>query len=249
MTKLKASPSWGTWVQGNRHHGRCLLMPCACIWFRCSAKPVTLRRADPVTPGFPSQNMQLIRQVSNRKTHPKGFQVHFDLRRFPRYCLVSRRLMKESAQVCGAQRLGNMWTSRCFHTKTWRHHNSGQVTQQSLPPFSHFWAENSPQENAMWAGIERYSRLRNSDRRKSNGVKANSRVAERRRQSEKRGESDNPALCCQMVNQVTPTPFQTVGKRDCDQIWIPTSFLGDHTSSNMKQMRYYISLRRAGESR
>lgn len=65
----------------------------------------------------------------------------------------------------------------------------------------------------------------------------------------RRGEPDNRALCCQMLNQVTPTPSQTVGKRGCKRSWVPTSFLGDHTSSRVKRMRYYISLRHGEGSR
>lgn len=67
----------------------------------------------------------------------------------------------------------------------------------------HFW----PQESRAFGGTAGRGRQSSSDRRNSSEVKTNSRVAEGRWWSGKRGKSDNLALCCQMLNQVSFTPF------------------------------------------
>ena len=132
---------------------------------------------------------------------------------------------------------GGWWSSRYFHMETVRQLEPWKTHPAASPSSSHTSGQSRPQESIVWVGAAGRGRQRSSDSRKSNKVNTNSRVAGGRGWAGKRGQSDNPALCCQRLNQAVLLPFQPVGKGDYDWAWFPTSFSSDQTSTNVKQLR------------
>lgn len=158
--------------------------------------------------------MELNVQINNSKAYLKSFQAHLNLHRFLMHS-VSPKFMKESVFLDhGAWRL--------VVRQVFPHGDSETTGALENAPsslsllFPHFWAESRPQESIVWVGAAGRGRQRSSDSRKSKKVNTNSRVAGGRWWAGKRGQSDNPALCCQRLNQAVLLPFQPVGKGDYD---------------------------------
>lgn len=184
---------------------------------------------------FSKPDVQMNVQISDGKAYLKTFQAHLNLRRFHMHS-ASPMLMKASVFLDrGAWRPvdGQVFPHQDTETTVALENEHRSLSLL----FPHFWAENWPQESRVWSGTAGGGRQRSSDNRKSNEVNANNRVAGGRWWSGKRGQSDNPALCCQRLNWLSLTPFLSVGKGDYVWAWFPTPFSSDHTSPNVKQMR------------
>lgn len=191
--------SRGQWVE--RGVAPYSLFSHICTWLYYSGKLVSLRRADLVVWDFPNQMCRWMCSLTTGKHIWKALKPTWTWVGFT-CALWAQGLWERLLLNCGA--FLEAWGQAGISTpRHWDNGHPGKWAQQFLPLFPTLLV---PEKYSV-SWDSRRGRQSSSDKRKSKEVKTNSRVAGGRWWSGKRRKSDNPALCCQMLNQVSVTPF------------------------------------------